>query len=164
MKSLIALAALLFWPPGRAMATLGGPAQSVITDQQMVGGPLQTFTRQQFQRGVQTPGELSSADSQYSVEQISIPSGVTVNEYVSADGTVFAVSWRGPRLPDLSQLLGAYFAEYQTAAAAPRAQRHHLSLRTKNLVVDSSGHMRDLRGRAYLPALLPAGISADEIQ
>ena len=57
----------------------------------------------------------------------------TVNEYLSANGTVFAVSWRGPRPPDLSQLLGPYFAEYQTAAASPHAQRGHLLSRPKPL-------------------------------
>ena len=70
----------------------------------------------------------------------------------------------GRGLPDLSQLLGSYFAEYQTAAAAQRAQRQRLLLQTEHLVVETSGHMRDLRGRAYVPALLPPGVSADEIQ
>jgi hypothetical protein len=31
-------------------------------------------------------------------------------------------------------------------------------------VVETGGHMRDLRGRAYLPSLLPPDVSADEIQ
>ena len=82
---------------------------------------------------------------------------MTVKEYLSPNGTVFAVSWRGPRPPDLSQLLGSYFAEYQTAAAAPHAQRGHLLVQTENLVVETSGHMRDLRGRAYRSRPAAAG-------
>lgn len=89
---------------------------------------------------------------------------MTVNEYLSSSGTVFAISWRGPRPPDLSELLGSYFTEYQTAAASPHIQRHHLFVTTKDLVVEAGGHMRDLRGRAYVPALLPPGMSADQIQ
>jgi hypothetical protein len=30
--------------------------------------------------------------------------------------------------------------------------------------VQSGGHMRAFRGRAYLPQLLPAGVSGDEIK
>ena len=106
----------------------------------------------------------ASSNPAYTVEQISTPAGVTVNEYLSPNGTVFAVSWRGPRPPDLSQLLGSYFAEYQTAAASAHAQRRPSFIQSENLVVETGGHMRDLRGRAYVPALLPPGLSADDIQ
>ncbi len=148
------------------MATLGGPAQSIATDQQALGGQLRILNQPQSSTGEPGLPEGTPAPSNptYAVEQISMPTGVTVNEYLAPDGTVFAVSWRGPRPPDLSQLLGSYFAEFQTAAAAPQAQRGHLLIRTESLVVETSGHMRDLRGRAYLPALLPPGVKADEIQ
>jgi hypothetical protein len=148
------------------MATLGGPAQSIAADQQAFGGQLRILNQPQSSTGEQALPEGTPVPSNpaYTVEQISMPTGVTVNEYLAPDGTVFAVSWRGPRPPDLSQLLGSYFAEFQTAAAAPQAQRGHLLIRTESLVVETSGHMRDLRGRAYLPALLPPGVKADEIQ
>ncbi len=159
-------AVVVFQAPGTAMATLGGPAQSIATDQQALGGQLRILNQPQSSTGEPGLPEGTPAPSNptYAVEQISMPTGVTVNEYLAPDGTVFAVSWRGPRPPDLSQLLGSYFAEFQTAAAAPQAQRGHLLIRTESLVVETSGHMRDLRGRAYLPALLPPGVKADEIQ
>src|SRR5271156_1611294 len=121
---LVLSAVMVFQVPGIAMATLGGSAQSVAADQQALGGTLQTPNPPQLSAGEQalreqTPASSATSNPAYTVEQISTPSGVTVNEYLSPDGTVFAVSWRGPGPPDLSQLFGSYFAEYQTGAAAP---------------------------------------------
>jgi Protein of unknown function (DUF2844) len=157
-------ALIVFLAPRSALATLGEQVQSIAADQQALGGQLRMLN--QPSTGGQALHEQSPASSNpaYTVEQISTSAGVTVNEYLSPNGTVFAVSWRGPRPPDLSQLLGSYFAEYQTAAAAPHVQRGHLLVQTEHLVVETSGHMRDLRGRAYVPALLPPGVNADEIQ
>jgi hypothetical protein len=167
VRVVLTLNALIFFlAPTAAIATLGEPVQSIAADQQALGGQLQMLNQQQPLTGEQALHEQPSTPSKpaYTVEQISTPAGVTVNEYVSPNGTVFAVSWRGPRPPDLSQLLGSYFAEYQTVAAAQQAQRQRLLLQTEHLVVETSGHMRDLRGRAYVPALLPPGVDAGEIQ
>ena len=165
-KAILALSAVIvLQAPGIAMATLGGSAQSIAADQQALGGQVRMLNQPQSSTGGQALQQPPvPANPAYTVEQISTPTGVTVNEYLSPNGTVFAVSWRGPRPPDLSQLLGPYFAEYQTAAASPHAQRGHLFIQTQTLVAESGGHMRDLRGRAYVPALLPPGVSADEIQ
>ncbi len=130
-----------------AYAVLGAPARSVIDDQALLAGSL-----------------ASSTHPNYTVEQISTPSGTVVNEYVSSGGTVFAVSWRGPRPPDLSNLLGPYFTEFQAAASQGHQQRGQLRVETGTVVVETGGHMRDLRGRAYVPSLIPAGVTTDEIQ
>jgi len=167
VKVLLILGALIiFLAPTSAIATLGEPVQSIAADQQALGGQLRMLNQPQPSTGEQALHAQPSAPSNpaYTVEQISTPAGMAVNEYVSPNGTVFAVSWRGPRLPDLSQLLGSYFAEYQTAAGGQPAQRQRLLLQTEHLVVETSGHMRDLRGRAYIPALLPPDVNADEIQ
>lgn len=103
----------------------------------------------------------------YSVEQMTTPAGIAVNEYVSPDGRVFAVTWRGRRPPDLAMLLGAYFAQYQDAAKAGGLTAHglhHASVRGSDVVVETAGHMRDMWGRAFLPAMLPAGMRESEIQ
>jgi Protein of unknown function (DUF2844) len=145
VKLLLTLSALIvFLAPTSAIATLGEPVQSIAADQQALSGQLRMLN--QPSRGVQAFQKQSpvSSNPAYTVEQISTPAGVTVNEYLPHNGTVFAVSWRGPRPPNLSQLLGSYFAEYQTAAAAPPAQHHRLLLQTEHLVVETSGHMRDL--------------------
>jgi len=163
-RAIPVVAAMLLEPlSGRALATLGGSAQSVAADQQALGGTLNTAPQAQASGGAQALNQ-SSANPAYTVQQISIPSGTTINEYVSSDGKVFAVSWRGQRPPDLAQLFGSYFAQYQQAAAAPHRERGHRAIQTQDLVVETGGHMRDLMGRAYIPALVPAGVSVDEIQ
>ncbi|MGH7934124.1 MAG: DUF2844 domain-containing protein [Candidatus Binataceae bacterium] len=131
-----------------AWAVLGEGSDSVRTDQSVMRGEMAT-----------------SAHPDFTVKQISTARGVVVNEYVSNSGTVFAVSWRGPRPPDLSQLLGSYFSEYQAAASQPRPhrERRHVHIKTDNVVVEGGGHMRSLWGRAYVPSLLPPGVNLEDI-
>ena len=38
-----------------------------------------------------------------------------VREYVNSSGTVFAIAWEGPWLPDLRQVLGDHFESIYTA-------------------------------------------------
>jgi hypothetical protein len=100
----------------------------------------------------------------YAIHEISLPSGTIVREYVAPSGKVFGVSWRGPRMPDLRQTLGSHFDEAAAAAGSPHGGHHHLIVEKPDLVLHSGGHMRAFIGRAYVPGLLPAGISADVIQ
>jgi len=101
---------------------------------------------------------------QYTVHEIQVSSGTLIREYVSAQGQVFAVAWQGPLMPDLQQLLGSHFADYQAAARAKRTGRGSLLVRRPGLVVQSGGHMRAFSGRAYIPQLLPMGMAVDDIQ
>lgn len=130
-----------------AYGVLGAGADSVPDDQALLQGRLE-----------------SSNHTNYTIEHISTPSGTVVNEYVSAGGTVFALSWRGPRPPDLLHLMGTYFADYQAAAGQTHRQHGRLRVQTGTVVVETSGHMRDLRGRAFVPSLLPSGVTTDDIQ
>lgn len=133
---------------GTAAAALGGDAASVESDRAAMGGAVvQT-----------TPGEG------YTVHEIQTPSGTAVKEYVSAAGTVFAVSWSGPALPDLRQLLGAQFETYVEGARAQNAGPGRIDVRRAGLVVQSAGRMRAFFGRAYLPALVPQGMALDQIR
>ena len=101
----------------------------------------------------------------YSMHEIQSPSGYTVREYVSSGGCVFAVSWSGPGGLDLQSLLGTYFTEFrQNAAARPFPSQRPLLLNLPGLVFEQSGHMRSIRGRAYVPQLLPSNMDPNEIQ
>jgi hypothetical protein len=140
------IAAAALWPRP-AGAVLGEPAASVKADQSRMSG---TTT--------------SMPQPNYTVEQISTPWGTVVNEYVAPDGTVFAVSWRGPRPPDLSRMLGSYYSEYQTALAQTHQMRRQLRIETSKVVVQTGGHMRDLWGRAFVPSLMPSGVTSQEIK
>jgi hypothetical protein len=100
----------------------------------------------------------------HTVHEIQTPSGTIVREYVSSAGTVFAVAWQGPVMPDLRQALGIYFDRYIKAVSGEHAGHRRRAIREPDLVVQSNGHMRSFSGRAYLPQLLPQGVSVEEIR
>jgi hypothetical protein len=92
-----------------------------------------------------------------------MPNGTIVREFANADGIVFAVTWRGPFPPDLRQMLGTYFQKYQSA---PRAGPHghtHDVVQEPDLVVHSGGHLRAFLGNAYVPQLVPQGVSIEQL-
>jgi len=147
MRVAVALAALAASTP--ASAALGEPAGSVSADERSLSAVRLTSTA----RGAFTVERLESRAH-------------TVHEYVSPSGVVFAVSWEGVSRPDLSVLLGAYAAPYRRALAqsGPARGRRWRRVETGGAVVETWGHMRALRGRAYVPALLPPGVTLDEIR
>src|SRR2546429_3562661 len=52
-------------------------------------------------------------------------------------------------IPDLRQMLGGYYGQYEQAASAPHLGGHrHLAIEQPGLVVQSSGRMRAFYGRA----------------
>ncbi len=103
----------------------------------------------------------------YSVTQTTLASGTVVREYVSQAGVVFGIAWNGPRMPDLSVLLGDYFPQYVDGVNALRAAhpgRGPVAVEQTGLVVRSGGHMGSFTGQAWLPQALPAGVTSGDIQ
>ncbi len=95
-----------------------------------------------------------------------LANGTTVKEYATPQGRVFAVSWRGPVLPDFSALLGTHFPTFRQSAERAREQgvrNSTLALNHGGLVMRSTGRMRAFEGFAYLPALVPDGVVIDEL-
>lgn len=103
--------------------------------------------------------------SSYTIHEISTATTV-VREYVSPAGIVFAIAWNGITHPDLTGLLGRYAGEYEEALRqTPRNHGHRqLTVKANRIVVQKWGHIRDLRGRAYVPDLIPSGVSINAIQ
>ncbi len=101
----------------------------------------------------------------YRVQEI-VSDSTTIREYISPNDIVFAVAWNGLRHPDLTQLLGSYAGEYhQTLQKMPREKGHRFHrVKTNQIVVEKWGHMRNLRGRAYVPNLIPPGVRIDDIK
>lgn len=132
-----------------ARAELGGTITSVENDAARLKGTLRLVATQA-----------------YTQHEIRLATGHVMHEYASPNGQVFAVSWEGPTVPDLRQLLGErYFAEFQQAAAArQRYGRHPLLIETPEFVFQQTGHPRDFHGRAFLPQSLPPGVDASAIQ
>lgn len=125
-------------------------------------------TRQKSATTSDNPQAASPAglDQTYQVHEFQLGSGTTVKEIATAQGTVFAVAWRGPVLPDLALLLGVYFTPFNQAAAQARAngvRTSTLNVTHGGLVMRSSGRMRAFEGYAYAPAMVPAGLAIDEL-
>jgi hypothetical protein len=145
--------------PAPAHAVLGETADSVTAD-------AAAFDANAV-RHVPRSALNAPALKAYTVEQMTTASGIAVKEYVGSDGKVFAVTWRGRMPPHLSILLGSYFMQYQDAANAGGLSAHglhHASVRGSDVAVETAGHMRDMWGRALLPAMRPPGVEQSEIQ
>jgi Protein of unknown function (DUF2844) len=133
-----------------ASGSLGGDAASIQADQLHMQG-----TR------------TMRAAGSYTVHEIQGENGTKVREYIAADGKVFALAWNGPWFPDMKQILGTYFDQYSRASQAQRTtriRRGPVMINEAGLIVQIGGHMRAFAGRAYVPGMLPAGVSAENIQ
>ena len=128
-------------------AVLGGSAESVVTDQ----------LKFQAKRSV-----VEMQD--YTLHVISLDDGTLIREYVTPAGKVFGVSWSGPTIPDLTQLLGPYNAEFQNSVHAKAGRRHAAAVHDSDLVVENSGHMRAFYGRAYLKSMLPSDVTQEVVK
>ena len=119
-----------------------------------------------FEAGSTTSASsVAAAGSGYTLLDTALPTGTHVREYVARSGSVFAVGWDGPFLPDLQALLGAHFETMVAESAkTPRAGNSQLAVNRPDVVILSGGHMRAFEGRAWLPAELPAGLSASDIR
>jgi hypothetical protein len=113
-----------------------------------------------------TGATANTAGTAYNVNETTLDNGTVVREYVgSSNGSVFAVSWDGPFMPDLRTLLGSHFTTLTTAAAArPKAGHSQLSVKDGDVVIVSGGHMRAYKGRAWIVSALPAGVGTDDIE
>jgi hypothetical protein len=145
-----AVALIALAPCASAWASLGQDVASVEEDR------------------VQLQGSLAiTATASHTVHEIQLPTGTVVREFVAPSGTVFAVAWQGPFVPNLRRLLGPYFPALVEAAQGwrPRGPGHRgLLLRTPEFVVEAGGHMRAFFGRAYVPELVPADMDPSQLR
>jgi hypothetical protein len=146
----LGLVVVYFGTVQQAQATLGESADSVASDRKALSA---------VQRAITT-------HNGYTVHEFASDS-TTVREYVSPTGIIFGIAWNGLTYPDLTPLLGSYASEYQNALGQTPPKpglRRHSVVRTDRVVVEKWGHMRNSQGRAYAPALIPPGVSIDEIK
>ncbi|RFU48341.1 DUF2844 domain-containing protein [Paraburkholderia sp. DHOC27] len=133
-----------------AHAALGGSSATVANDQIRMNATRATHS-----------------DTGYTVHEMTLPRGTLVREYVAPSGVVFGVAWQGPSMPDLQGLLGAYTGEASAGVKAFREAHGGIgpvSVQTTDFVMSAGGHMGHYVGHAYLPAALPAGVTAQDIQ
>lgn len=154
LRLLIAL--LLAVSAGAATATLGQSpwvAGTAATSAAVPAAKMQAVT----------PVAQSSL---YTLHEVQLENGTSVREYATPDGIVFAVSWQGPVLPDLSALLGKYFNTFKMEAEQVRSAGRRggpVSIERPDLVMQSSGRMRNFFGHAYAPALIPVGVNIKDV-
>lgn len=136
------------WFSMPALAHLGGDASSVDADRQMFHAQLTSMAMPLYRR-----------------HEIRTESGMLLHEYETPGGTVFAVSWHGALPPDLQQLFGNYYQRFQSAApASVRPGMHRqLTIAAPDLVVQSMARTRAYQGTAYIPSLVPAGVSMTDL-
>jgi len=100
----------------------------------------------------------------HTIHEMQTPAGARLREYVSPSGTVFGVAWESSTRPDLKQLLGSHFDQYAQAIQTTRQRRGPVVVRSAGLVVESAGHMRGFVGHAYIPSLMPEGVTAHDVR
>jgi Protein of unknown function (DUF2844) len=144
------IALLTMADPSPALGALGGDVTSVESDRAKMEASLRTTSKQL-----------------YTIHEIQAPNNVVVREFVSPAGKVFGVAWQGPSRPDMRQLLGAYFDQFNEAAKNQQAQRvgrGPLIIQQPGFVLQMGGHARSFSGRAYIPQMVPAGVQIEELR
>ena len=127
MKQCFAILLLTFGFTGLASATLGEAHQEMLSKAEV---------------------------SQFKVKVIN-EKGYELREYINQDSRIFAVSWVGRSHPDLSQLLGQHYSEYQVAAQLKIKGRYPQPIKTSKMILHTYGHMGSVRGFAYEDRELP---------
>ncbi len=131
-----------------AVATLGKSAESTASDRKAFSAVQRNSIRH----------------NGYTVQEFESKANI-VREYVSPCGVVFAVAWSGLSHPDLTSLLGSCDEEY--LQALPHSSREHgqrnFLVKANRVIVEKWGYVRSVQGRAYVPALVPSGVSIDEV-
>ncbi len=136
-----------------AHARLGGPIADVAKE----GTPLPQTLRQTLRAGAASASAAAGTAVAVQTQTVQTDTGVTVTQYADASGTVFALTWSGPVMPDLQQFFGDYFAQFRAAPAPAAPSLNARSVHGADLRVRIGGHMRAFYGVAWVPSLLPSG-------
>jgi hypothetical protein len=139
------VACLLFASPS-VFASLGEGESSIEADGASAAGTVR-----------------ANPQEKYTVYEIRTASGILIREYIAPGGKVFAVTWRGPWMPDLRRLLGTYFEVFQRAERGHHARRRPFVVDEPDFVLHSGGRMRAFFGEAHVPSLVPADVRAEAL-
>jgi hypothetical protein len=128
-------------------ASLGEPVNSIARDRAAMHGTALTITPM----------------AGYDRHEITTAEGAQVHEYTTPQGSVFAVAWSGPVLPDLQSLLAAHYAEYTSAAREHRGSHHVFTMKSDRLDLRLVKLPRGFAGTASVPELVPAGVRVEDL-
>ena len=159
------------WPGVLALA-MAGDALAALGQAPFSGVPATATSTPATASGATAPkprllasGSVTPSAA-YTVHEVQLETGTVVREFAGASGQVFALTWRGPVLPDLSQWLGGYFGAFRLETDQQRLAGRRgapVNLVQSDLVVRSNGRMRNFFGHAYVPALVPPAVNINEV-
>jgi hypothetical protein len=150
--------------PGLGLAF--GAAGAMATLGQAPSVPTPVAASAQVPAAKQLAAKPVTQNALLTVHERQLDNGTLVREYANTAGLVFAVSWRGPVLPNLSELLGGYFSSFMQQVDQARVMGKRggpVNLESADLVIRSSGRMRSFVGHAYAPALIPPGVTIQDV-
>ncbi|NYH23940.1 hypothetical protein GGD40_003419 [Paraburkholderia bryophila] len=142
---------------------------SIVADQTQLQASTQQSTSSAIRANASSAANTTNAPTVLpagvSVQQLTQTDGTVIKEFLS-NGSVFGIAWRGPTPPNLRQLLGNYFPAYAAGiqSANQNGERGPIAFQAAGMVVSTGGHMNSFFGQAFLPALLPQGVTAQAIQ
>ena len=149
---------------GLSLAIAAAPALAALGQAPSVAPPSSALSSAPAARAL--AASPAAGTSLYTSHPLQLENGTLVQEYATPAGLVFAVSWRGPVLPDLSLLLGEFFGGYKLETDQARALGKRgsiVNVANKKLIVRSTGRMRSFAGYAYAPELIPAGVNIHDV-
>lgn len=155
----LALAAAVFGTPS-AFAELGGAPTL---------GPGLRVAKESRKASDQATGSATAGTAtSWSMREVTLPDGLIQREYLTTDGTVFAVAWRGSHRPELSVLLGTRYATQMSRNARElrrqgRGSHAMTSQMDETFAVRASAHQRSSTGVAWLPRMLPPGLDPNTL-
>jgi hypothetical protein len=130
-----------------ARAALGDDAAAIDADQARLGARVKVMRR-----------------TGYSVHELAAPTGGTVREFAADAGKVFAVAWSGGFRPNLRDVMGSHYDRFIAATRGRRVARGVSRIELPGMVVVMGSYLRTSWGHVVLTDLLPAGVSADDVQ
>lgn len=140
--------------PLSAWATLGESTSSIMNDAIALNATTANSNQSQT---------LSSDIAlPYQTNSLVTKEGTVIKQF-SNNGTVFAIAWHGPKVPDQSQLFGKYFASYQTAKPSYKSLNAR-KVNSSDFVSVTNGWMGHYEGKAIIPSLAPANITINSIK
>lgn len=151
MKKFFAI--ILICCPFFAHATLGESDISIQKDNSVLSSVSSLVIKKSVTQ--------SSLNLNYSVSYIQGVGNIKIKEF-SSNGKVFAVTWSGPRNPDLKQLLGSYFSELKSSAPALVSLRSR-TVNVGDLFINTYGITGDFNGVAYISSLMPSGLTINDL-
>jgi hypothetical protein len=88
-----------------------------------------------------------------------------VRQFISENGNIFAVAWSGNIDTQLDSLLGEYAADFAKQEADHPPRKGRIPFRrvvAGRVVLEFWNELRRVQGKAYVPALLPEGVTPDQ--